>query len=59
MENILPSGFVMEYDCRMKLASEKATYNILSQADYKLEISFQKGEKLYHFETNFTNLIKY
>lgn len=58
MGNILPSGFTMEYDCKMKLTSEKSTYNVLSQADHKLEISFEKGEKLYHFETNFTNLIK-
>lgn len=56
-KHTIPSGFTMEYDCKMKMVSEKSTYNVISQADHKLEISFQKEEKLYHFETNFTNLI--
>lgn len=55
---ILPRSITIEYGCKMNITSERSSYNDLSQADHKLEISFEKGDKLYHFETNFTNLIK-
>ena len=57
----LPSqfrGFTMEYDVKMSIATGKTAFNVLSNPDHKVEITFYISDKQRHYQTTLSDLMK-
>lgn len=55
---ILPSSFTRELDCKMTVTTEKSAYFNLQQAGHKIELEFDIDGKYRFYQTTLLDLIK-